>query len=85
MAKVAVILDLVGLTVMANTYSMRQPPFDQGLQIEKQDGRAQLMEHLPGIATSNDIWSYTHMLLYTLAFSADIICLLTVFLCAWPA
>ena len=71
MAQVAVILDLVGLTVMANAYSMRQPHFDQGLQTEKQDGRAQLMEHLPGIATSNGIWSYTHMLLYTLAFSSS--------------
>ena len=49
------------VTVMANAYNMRQPHFDQGLQAEKQDERAQLMELLPGIATSNDIWSYTHM------------------------
>ena len=56
MAKVTVILDLVGLTVMANTYSMRQPHFNQGLQTEKQDERAQLMENLPSI----DVWNYTH-------------------------
>ena len=49
MAKIAVILVLVGLTVMASAYNFRQPHFDEGLQTEKQDERAQLMEHLPGI------------------------------------
>ena len=76
MAKIAVVLVLVGLTVMASAYNIRRPHFDQGLQTGKQDERAQLMEHLPGIAKSNDNWSCTHNhvynLLYTLVLSADI-------------
>ena len=46
---------------MASAYNVRQPHFDEGLQTEKQDEGAQLMEHSPNIAKSNDIWSYTHM------------------------
>ena len=33
-----------------------KPHFNQGLQTEKQDERAQLMENLPSI----DVWNYTH-------------------------
>ena len=62
MAKIAIILVLVGLTVMASAYRMRPPHFDQGsrLQSEKfQDERAQLIEQLQG--KSNGVRSYTHL------------------------
>ena len=48
MAKIAIILILVGLTVMVSAYRMEQPHFDQGLQTEKVNERAQLIEHLEG-------------------------------------
>ena len=45
MMKFAVIVILVGLTVMASAYSLRRPHFDQDLQTGKQDERVQLNEH----------------------------------------
>lgn len=68
MAKIAIIMILVGLTVMVSAYRMEQPHFDQGLQTEKVNERAQLIEWLQG----NQNY-YTHIMLWfvvTLALSA---------------
>ena len=46
MTKIAVILILVGLTVMASAYRMSGQDFDEN---EEQDERAQLIEQLQGI------------------------------------
>jgi hypothetical protein len=43
MAKIAVILVLVGLTVMTSAYSLR-PPLNQGMQAEQQDNQLAEME-----------------------------------------
>ena len=44
MAKVSVILVLVGLTVMASAYGLR-PPHNEGVQAGKQGVITQLKEH----------------------------------------
>ena len=49
MAKIAVILVLVGLTVMTSAYSLRQPHFDQELHTENENEKAQLIKQLEGI------------------------------------
>ena len=52
MAKFAIILILVGLSVMASAYTLKRPYHyyvDQGVQTEKQDERAQLVGYLQGI------------------------------------
>ena len=56
MTKIAVILILVGLTVMASAYRMSGQDFDQ-------DERAQLIEQLQGIVIISILWIYAHMLL----------------------
>ena len=48
MTKIAVILILVGLTVMASAYRMSGQDFDQKVQNKEQDERAQLLEQLHG-------------------------------------
>ena len=50
MAKIAVILVLVGLTVMTSAYSLRRPRFaiDQELHTENENERAQLIKQLEG-------------------------------------
>ena len=70
MAKIAVILVLVGLTVMTNAYSLRRRHFDQELYTENENEKAQLIKQLEG----RDIWSYTHIIIsvVTLALSADL-------------
>ena len=49
MANIAVILVLVGLTVMTSAYSLRQPRFDQELHTENENERAQLIKQILGI------------------------------------
>ena len=49
MAKIAVILVLVGLTVMTSAYSLRRPRFDQELHTENENEKAQLIKQLKGI------------------------------------
>ena len=51
MTKIAIILVLVGLTVMASAYRMRPPHFNQGSRLQSenlQDERAQLIKQLQG-------------------------------------
>ena len=48
MAKIAVILVLVGLTVMTSAYSLRRPRVDQELHTENENERAQLIKQLKG-------------------------------------
>ena len=57
MAKIAIILILVGLTVMVSAYRMEQPHFDHGLQTEKDNERAQLIEQLEG---SQNYYEFIH-------------------------
>ena len=49
MAKIAVILLLVGLTVMTSAYSFRRRYFDQKLHTENENEKAQLIKQLEGI------------------------------------
>ena len=82
MAKIAIILVVVGLTVMASAYRMRPPHFHQGrrLQSEKlQDERAQFIQQLQGNNQENGNYlelytlvNYNYNPLYTLALSADV-------------
>jgi hypothetical protein len=50
MAKIAVILVLVGLTVMTSAYSLRRPHFNQELYTENENERAQLIKQLKALS-----------------------------------
>ena len=59
MAKIAVILVLVRLTVMASAYSLRRPHFNQELYTQNENERAQPIKQLEGIY-SGYLELYTH-------------------------
>ena len=44
MTKIAVVLILVGLIVMASAYNLRRPYFDQNVRTEEQDEKTELNE-----------------------------------------
>ena len=60
MAKIAVILVLVGLTVMASAYSLRRPHLNPELYTENEIETAQLIKQLEGIIYSGYLELYTH-------------------------
>ena len=49
MAKIAVILVLVGMTVMTSAYSLRRRHFDEELHTQSENEKAQLIKQLEGI------------------------------------
>ena len=70
MAKIAVILVLVGLTVMTSAYSLRRPRVDQELHTENENERAQLIKQLEG--RYFELYMHKKLSVVTLALSADL-------------